>query len=364
MIFKHRSEIDTLPAYKQGKPAPVAPGVRSFKLSSNENPYQPLESVKAVISSRLDRINRYPDMRGWDVVKRLAKEVDVAPENIQLGCGSTEVITQLVNFLAGSGDEVIYPWRSFEAYPIIVTGAGATSVQVPLTKEGTHDIDAMIAAVTDRTRLIIVNNPNNPTSTSVTDAQARKLLNSVPSDVIVLFDEAYFQFNTDTDTSVAMDLYREYPNVVVAHTFSKAYGLAGLRIGYAMGPEAVIEGMNKVALPFGVTDIAQAAAIASLDAYDELDMRVQNIVAERGRVVDALRKQGWVIDEPQANFFWLALGEKTEEAAEFFVSSGLSVRVFPSEGIRISVGESEANDVVIRVCQDLVDRGFLPADGE
>lgn len=362
MTFKHRLEIDTLPAYKQGKPAPAAPGVKSFKLSSNENPYQPLDSVKAAIAQKLDRINRYPDMRGWGVVQRLSDEIDVPPENIQLGCGSTEVITQLVDFLACTGDEVVYPWRSFEAYPIIVTGAGATCVPVALTAGGTHDIDAMIAAVTERTRLIIVNNPNNPTSTSVSDAQARKLLESVPSDVIVLFDEAYFQFNTDTDTSVAMDLYREYPNVVVAHTFSKAYGLAGLRIGYAVGPEAIIEGMRKVALPFGVSDLAQVAAVASLDAYDELDMRVQNIVAERGRVVTALRKQGWSIPEPEANFFWIPLGEKTAQAAEYFVKAGLSVRVFAPEGIRISMGESEANDVVIQVGKELVEKGFLPAN--
>jgi histidinol-phosphate aminotransferase len=358
MTFKHRPEIDTIPAYKQGKPAPSAPGVRNFKLSSNENPYQPLDSVKDAIEGSLDRINRYPDMSGWNVVSRLSKEIDVAPENIQLGCGSTEVITQLVNLLAGPGDEVVYPWRSFEAYPIIVTGAGATSVQVPLTPEGTHDIDAMIAALSDRTRLVVVNNPNNPTSTSVSDAQARKLLAAVPSDVIVLFDEAYFQFNTDTDTSVAMDLFREFPNVVVAHTFSKAYGLAGLRIGYAVGPADVIVAMRKVALPFAVSNMAQIAAVASLDAYDELDSRVQNIVSERDRVVTALRKQGWKIPQPQANFFWISLGEKTATAAQRFVEAGLSVRVFDREGIRISVGESEANDVVLQVCKSLADDGF------
>ncbi|MCI1984919.1 MAG: histidinol-phosphate transaminase [Bifidobacteriaceae bacterium] len=359
MTYKHRPEIDTIPAYKQGKPAPSAPGVRSFKLSSNENPYQPLDSVKDVIAQSLDRINRYPDMSGWNVVSRLAEEIDVAPENIQLGCGSTEVITQLVNLLAGPGDEVVYPWRSFEAYPIIVTGAGATSVKVPLTAQGTHDIDAMIAAVNEHTRLVIVNNPNNPTSTSVSDAGARKLLASVPSDVIVLFDEAYFQFNTDTDTSVAMDLFREFPNVVVAHTFSKAYGLAGLRIGYAVGPAAVIEGMRKVALPFAVSDVAQVAAVASLDAYDELDSRVQNIVAERVRLVRSLRELGYTIPEPQANFFWIGFGEKTQEAAARFEAAGLAVRVFAPEGIRISIGESEANDVVLEVCTSLAEDGFL-----
>lgn len=359
MTFKHRREIDTIPAYKQGKPAPAAAGMRSFKLSSNENPYQPLDSVKdAIANQSLARINRYPDMRGWNVVERLGGEIGVDSENIVLGCGSTEVITQLVNLVAGPGDEVIYPWRSFEAYPIIVTSAGATSVQIPLTDQGTHDIDAMIAAVNEHTRLVVVNNPNNPTSTAVSDTQARKLLAAVPSDVIVLFDEAYFQFNTDTDTSVAMDLFREFPNVVEAHTFSKAYGLAGLRIGYAVAPLDVAEGMRKVALPFAVSDLAQTAALASLDAYEELDSRVQNIVSERDRVVEALRQQGWKIPEPQANFFWLPLGEKTAAAAQRFVEAGLSVRVFDPEGIRISVGESEANDIVIEVCDSLAEDGF------
>lgn len=359
MTLKHRTQIDTLPSYHQGKPAPNVPGVRSYKLSSNENPFEPLDSVTEALVPALQRINRYPDMRGSAVVERLAQEINVATANIQLGCGSTEIITQLVDFVAGTGDEVVYPWRSFEAYPIIVTGAGATSVQVPLTDEGTHDIDAMIAAVTDRTRLIIVNNPNNPTSTSVTDKQARKLLDAVPSDVVVLFDEAYFQFNMDPDTSVAMDLFREYPNVVVAHTFSKAYGLAGLRIGYAVGPEEIIEGMSKVALPFGVSDIAQTAAMASLDAYDELSERVRVLVSERSRMMAALEAQGWHIPVPQANFFWIPFGEKTAQAAQRFMKAGLSVRVFEPEGIRISMGEPVANDTVISVCAGLAKEGFL-----
>ncbi|PWG63188.1 histidinol-phosphate transaminase [Bifidobacterium callitrichidarum] len=359
MSFKHRSIIDSIPAYKQGKPAPKVEGQRSFKISSNENAFDPLPSVvEAIENHALPHLNRYPDMRGWAVVERLAGEIGVKPENIVLGCGSTEVITMLVQLVAGPGDEVVYPWRSFEAYPIIVTGAGATSVQVSNLPDGSHDIDGLINAINEKTRLVIVNNPNNPTSTSVSDADARRLMEAVPSDVLVLFDEAYFQFNTDSDTSVAMDLFREYPNVVVAHTFSKAYGLAGLRIGYAVAPEDVIEGMRKVALPFGVTDVAQTAALASLDAYDELTDRVKSIVSERNRVVAALKDQGWEFPEPYANFFWLPLGERTDAAASRFLAAGLSTRVFSGEGIRISIGEAEANDLVIDVCAQLKAAGF------
>lgn len=359
MTFKHRAIIDTMPGYAQGKPAPAVEGQRTFKISSNENAFDPLPSVvDAVTEQAVGHMNRYPDMRGWAVVERLAERYGVEPGNVMLGCGSTEVITMLVNLVSGPGDEIVYPWRSFEAYPLIVAGAGADSVQVPNLPDGGHDVDGLIAAVNEKTRLVIVNNPNNPTSTSISDADARRIMQAVPSDVLVLFDEAYFQFNTDPNTSVAMNLFREYPNVVVAHTFSKAYGLAGLRIGYAIAPSDVVTGMTKVALPFGVTEIAQTAAIASLDAQDEMELRVKEIVAERDRVVDALVGQGWEFPTPYANYFWLALGDRTDEAAAVFKQHGLSVRVFSGEGIRVSIGEPEANDLVITVCAHLKQLGM------
>ena len=359
MSYRHRPIVDTIPGYRQGKPAPALPGVHSYKVSSNENPFGPLPSVtKAIAEHALERINRYPDMRGWEVVSRIADRYGLAPEQVQLGCGSTEVIPPLVSLVAGPGDEVVYPWRSFEAYPIIVAGAGATSVQVPNRPDGSHDVDAMIAAVTDRTRLVILNNPNNPTSASLADEDARRVVAAVPADVIVLFDEAYFQFNTDPDTSVAKDLMHDHPNIVIAHTFSKAYGLAGLRIGYAMGAADVVEGMQKVALPFGVSDVAQQAALASMDVRDELMRRVDDIVVERGRMVAALREQGGTLPEPYGNFFWLELGKRTAEAADRFTAVGLSVRAFPDEGIRISIGERLANDRVLEVCAALRDEGF------
>lgn len=358
MAYKHRQVIDTIPPYKQGKPAPIASSQRTFKVSSNENPFPPLPSVREALETQaLGAINRYPDMRGWDVVRRIAEEYaayGVRPENVVLGCGSTEVITQLVNLVAGPGDEVIYPWRSFEAYPIIVTGAGARSVQVPNRPDGGHDVEAMIDSINDRTRLIIVNNPNNPTSVSLSDREARRIMEAVPRDVLVLFDEAYFQFNDAPDANVAMTLYGEFPNIVVAHTFSKAYGLAGLRIGYAIAQADVGEGMRKVALPFGVTQSAQIAALASLDAEDELMGRVESIKSERTRLFAALRRQGWDFPRPYANFLWLPLGRGTGEAVKCFTEAGLSVRAFEGEGIRVSIGEPEANDAVIAVCQRIM----------
>ncbi|MFP1699713.1 histidinol-phosphate transaminase [Gardnerella piotii] len=361
MTYKHRNIVDTIPSYKQGKPAPALDGIRAYKISSNENPFEPLESVKSAISSRaLGVINRYPNMRGTEVVEELAKKFNVTPDEVVLGCGSTEVIMQLVNLVAGPGDEVIYPWRSFEAYPIIVTGAGATSVKIPNRADGSHDVDAMIDAINERTRLVILNNPNNPTSASLSDEEARRVLDAVPSNVLVLIDEAYVQFNNAKGTADGMQLYREYPNVVVAQTFSKAYGLAGLRIGYAIANAQVVEGMRKVAVPFGVSQIAQVAALASLEneALVEMRNRVDALVKERNRVVSGLREQGWNVVEPYANFFWMPFGEDTERANQRFVDAGLSVRAFAGEGIRITIAETEANDRVLKVCESLKKDGF------
>ena len=361
MTYKHRNIVDTIPSYKQGKPAPKLDGIRAYKISSNENPYEPLESVKEAISTRaLNVINRYPNMRGTQVVEELAKRFGVTPDEVVLGCGSTEVITQLVNFVAGPGDEVVYPWRSFEAYPIIVTGAGAKSVQVPNRADGSHDVDGIINAINERTRLVILNNPNNPTSASLSETDARRVLDAVPSDVLVLIDEAYVQFNTAKGTADGMKLYREYPNVVVAQTFSKAYGLAGLRIGYGIAPAEVVEGMRKVAVPFGVSQIAQVAALASLEdlAVKEMNERVAALVSERERIILALRNQGWSIEDAYANFFWMPFGADTERVTERFVAVGLSARAFAGEGIRISIGEREANDRVLTVCEDLKKDGF------
>lgn len=361
MSYQHRSIIDTIPSYKQGKPAPALEGVRAYKISSNENPYPPLPSVmRAITEEALQRINRYPSMRGEEIVHRLAEFSDVHDDEIMLGCGSTEVITQLVNLVAGPGDEIIYPWRSFEAYPIIVTAAGARSVAIPNLPDGSHDIDAMIAALNATTRLVIVNNPNNPTGAALSKEDAQRLIDAVPRDVLILFDEAYVQFNTAEDTADGMEFFRRYPNVVVARTFSKAYGLAGLRIGYAIASRDVVDGMRKVSLPFGVSQMAQVAACASLEpeALQELQERVDAIVDERARVIEALRKQGWELSEPYANFFWIPFAAMTDAAYDRFTRVGLSVRAFCGEGIRFTIGEREANDRVISVCEQLRADGY------
>lgn len=354
-----RPDLDALPSYRQGKAAPTeAADGPVFKLSSNENPYPALPSVAAAIADLLSGINRYPDSSAADLSGAIAARYGVDTSNVVLGSGSVEIVSQLMRATAGPGDEVLFAWRSFEAYPMLVRAAGAESVHVPLTAEHRHDLDAMAAAITDRTRLIIVCNPNNPTGTTVSNAELVRFLDRVPSDIVVVIDEAYQHFNEQEDAPTGVELFRRYPNVAVAHTFSKAYGLAGIRVGYAIAPEPLAQAMRKVALPFGVTSLAQRAATASLEAEAELQVRVDALIAERARVLGALTAGGWRLPESQGNFIWFPLGDDTAAAAEILERHGILVRPFPGEGLRATIGEVEANDRLVAAAGELAAAGI------
>jgi histidinol-phosphate aminotransferase len=264
------------------------------------------------------------------------------------------VLGQIIAATCDPGDEVIYAWRSFEAYPIVVAIAGAVSVQVPLDANARHDLAAMAAAITPRTRLILVCTPNNPTGPAVHHDELENFLDAVPGDVLVVIDEAYVEFVTDASAPNGLTTYAARPNVTILRTFSKAYGLAGLRIGYAVAHEQVAEALRKTAVPFGVSTIAQQAAIASLDAFDQLQERVDALVAERQRVVTGLRHQGWHVPDTQANFVWLPLGADTAAFAAAADKAGLVVRTFAGEGARCTVAETEANDRLLHVARDFV----------
>ncbi len=295
--------------------------------------------------------NRYPDLACTALIAELATRFDVPLEHLATGTGSVGLAQQIVQSTAGPGDEVIYAWRSFEAYPIITQIAGATSVRVPLTDAEVHDLDAMADAITDRTRLIFVCNPNNPTSTVVRRAELERFLDRVPSDVLVVLDEAYIEFIRDDQVPNGIDLYRDRPNVCVLRTFSKAYGLAGLRVGFAIAHEPVAAALRKTAVPFGVSQLAQDAAVASLHSEDALRDRVEALVAERARVAGALTGQGWTVPEAHANFVWLRLGERTADFAAACEAAGVVVRPFPGEGTRVTIGEREANDLFLRAAE-------------
>ncbi|MFF2362107.1 MULTISPECIES: histidinol-phosphate transaminase [unclassified Streptomyces] len=347
---KLRAELAGIPTYKPGKPA-AAGGAVAYKLSSNENPYPPLPGVVESLTAAAGSFNRYPDMACTGLMNELADRFGVPVSHLATGTGSVGVAQSLLQSTSGPGDEVIYAWRSFEAYPIITQISGATSVRVPLTPGEVHDLDAMADAITDRTRLIFVCNPNNPTGTVVRRAELERFLDRVPSDVLVVLDEAYREFIRDVEVPDGVEIYRDRPNVCVLRTFSKAYGLAGLRVGFAIAHEPVAAALRKTAVPFGVSQLAQDAAVASLRAEDELIGRVGSLVCERTRVVDALRGQGWTVPETQANFVWLRLGERTLDFAAHCEQAGVVVRPFAGEGVRVTIGETEANDIFLKATE-------------
>jgi histidinol-phosphate aminotransferase len=339
---RFRPVLETFPAYKPGKEPSSTTG-RSHKLSSNESPYDPLPSVVAAITQAALDANRYPDNRAEALTEAIAARFGVPPEHVALGCGSVGVVQQLLEATCEPGVEALYAWRSFEAYPTLADLACARSVQVPLRDEA-HDLSAIADAITTDTRLIFVCNPNNPTGTVVHADELIAFLDRVPENCLIVLDEAYCEYIRDKEVPDGLDLYRDRPNVAVLRTFSKAYGLAGLRVGFMIAHQPVAAAARMTMLPFTVSRVAQAAALASLAAEEELLRRVDAVVRERTRVRDALLAGGWAVPPTEANFVWLRLGEDTMEFAAACERDGIAVRPFAGEGARISIGSPEAND--------------------
>jgi histidinol-phosphate aminotransferase len=348
-----RENVLRIPTYVPGKPPVPRPGLTTYKLSSNENPYPPLPGVLEAATAEAARMNRYPDLACTALYAALSDRLGVPVDSLAAATGSVGLIYQLLQAFCDPGDEVVYAWRSFEAYPIAVTAAGAVSVQVPLTAAAEHDLDAMAAAVTDRTKVVLVCTPNNPTGPSVTQSALDAFLAKVPPRVLVVVDEAYLEFVRMSDAVDGIATHRAHDNVVVTRTFSKAYGLAGLRVGYAVAPPAIAAALRAVSLPFGISGVGQAAAVASLAAEPELLQRVDALVLERVRVVSGLREGGWDVPDAQGNFVWFALGERTAEFAAVADEAGIVVRPFAGDGARVSIGEAEANSRLVEVA-----RGF------
>src|SRR6478672_4637051 len=347
-----RPNVFDIPPYVAGKPPTQRPGLTSYKLSSNENPYPPLPGVLEAAQAAVAQMNRYPDMGASALYAALAGRFGVPTGDLSLATGSVGLIYQLVQAFCDPGDEVVFAWRSFEAYPIAVTAAAATSVRVPVLPDGRHDLDAMAAAITDRTKVVLVCTPNNPTGPAVTQTELDAFLAKVPSHVLVVVDEAYVEFVRMADAVDGLATYRRHDNVVLTRTFSKAYGLAGFRVGYAVGPAAIAGALRAVSLPFGVSTVAQAAAVASLAAEAQLLERVAALVTERARVVEGLAAVGVVVPEAQGNFVWFATGDRTAEFAAAADAAGIVVRPFAGEGARVSIGEPEANDRLLAVAAE------------
>lgn len=363
-----RPVFDTLPSYAAGKPPAPVEGLTRYKLSSNENPLGPVPEVARVLAE-FDAVHRYPDPLSTALRTALAGQLGVDAEDIVTGAGSLGALNQIIKTFAGVNadgvqDEVIYAWRSFEAYPILVGIMGARSVQVPNLPNGAHDLDAMAAAVTDRTRLILVCTPNNPTGPAVTESQIRSFLAKVPATVPMVIDEAYFEFCAASSIPEGeepplngLDIYRDYPNVIILRTFSKAQGLAGLRVGYSISHPQITRHLRVAATPFAVSALAERAAVASIEHQEAVMARVRHIVAERERVTARLRELGYEFPSTYANFVWLPLGERTGEFVDLMNRNALSVRAFGSEGVRVSIGEVEANDRFLSLCELFAQEG-------
>lgn len=349
-----REVLQTLPSYAAGRPPAPAEGLTPYKLSSNENPLGPVPAAAEAVAA-VDTLHRYPSPTAESLRAALAETYGVEAEDIVVGTGSLGALTQIISTFAGTRpdgaqDQVIYAWRSFEAYPIVVRTAGAQDVMVPLTADGQHDLEAMAAAVGEQTRVILLCTPNNPTGPALRHREVAEFLEKVPEDVVVVIDEAYQEFVRTEDPLDALELSRKHPNVAVLRTFSKAHGLATLRVGYSIARQEITRHLRPVAVPFTVSAVGEAAAVASLRHLDQVEERVQRLVEERQRVRGALLEAGWQVPEAQGNFLWLPLGEKSLDFAHQAGVQALAVRAFAGDGVRVSIGEPEANDRLIALC--------------
>jgi len=346
-VGRVRPAVAAMASYRPGKSAAQAEdehGITdAIKLASNENPYPPVPAVVEAIAAAAGDVNRYGDHRAADLRAAIAGWLDVDVDRVAAGCGSVGLLQQLLLAYVDPGDEVVYPWPSFEAYPIDVQLTGGVEVTVPLV-DHTFDLEAVAAAVTDRTKLVLLANPNNPTGTAVHVDQLRRLVEQVPGDVLVVVDEAYREFVTADLGDPITDLQPGHPNVVVLRTFSKAFGLAALRTGYAVAdPEVVVE-LDKVLIAFAVNHLAQVASLAAIAARDEVQAVVDRITAERDRVVASLRADGWDLPDAHANFVYLPLGSRTDVVFPEMEKRGVVVRPFPGVGMRVTIGTPAQND--------------------
>ncbi|KPJ76480.1 MAG: histidinol-phosphate aminotransferase [Deltaproteobacteria bacterium SG8_13] len=358
--------------YKPGKPMEELEreyGIRdSIKLASNENPLGP--SPKALEAARacLDAVHRYPDGRGWALVSKIAAKFDLQPDNIVLGNGSDEIIGMLTRVLLQAGDEVILPQPTFSMYDIMVRSVGANPVPVPLDHSLAIDLPAMRSRLTPRTRMVFLCNPNNPTGTVITRKQFEAFLHDLPAGIVVVIDEAYIEFVTDPDCVRGTDYLREEPAVVLLRTFSKAYGLAGLRIGYAVMPAKLSGYIHRVRQPFNTALPAQVAAAAALADDAFLQRTLQTVHAGLAYLQRSLDRLGVRHYPTQSNFFLVDVQRSGDEVFEQMLRKGVIVRSMSSYGfadmIRINVGLPLENERFIQALSEVLGIGSMPPDGQ
>ncbi|MFC6882578.1 histidinol-phosphate transaminase [Actinomadura yumaensis] len=354
-----RPALSGLPPYRPGRTAEDLArelGLdEAIKLASNEMAFGPLPSVVDAVTRTATGVNRYPDMYNRALIAAIAERFEVDAERVTVGCGSVALVRHLADAVLDPGDETLFGWPTFGVYGSAAVIAGGAAVRVPL-RDHALDVDDLIAGLTPRTRMVVVCTPNNPTSTHVPEAALRRLLEAVPRDVLVVLDEAYCHFVTAPDAVDGLALAREYDNVAVLRTFSKAYGLAGLRVGFCVADPAVTATLRKVVTTFSVSAVAQAAAIACLEpaAEKELTDRVAEVVSERSRVTERLAALGAAVPDSQANFLWLPLGERSATFAKECEKRGIILRAFPDAGVRVTIGAPHENDAFLEAAAALL----------
>ncbi len=343
-----RPEVLSLPAYVPGKKGLDA---EVIKLASNETPFPTLPQVQAVIAAASANMNRYADMAATDLVADIALFHEWPDTGIAVGNGSTALIEKILQAVTTPGGEIVIPWRSFEAYPIAIQAAGGVAVKVPLVR-GHQDLRAMAQAVTPRTRAVMVCSPNNPTGTAVTHTDLSLFLSEIPASIPVILDEAYIDFVEMDDAVDSSAFLREYENLIVLRTFSKAYGLAGLRCGYALTSAPMAAGLRAIATPFGVNGLAQVAAQAALRSQPQVRAQVEVLKGERTKLMAALAAQGWDVPETQSNFVWFEFGEASARFEELCAEHQITVRRFGQEGVRVTVAEPQGSLRLLRALEE------------
>ncbi|HYP47483.1 MAG TPA: histidinol-phosphate transaminase [Thermoleophilaceae bacterium] len=357
MTLEYNRRLEAIPVYPAAETYDF--GGELVKLASNETPWAPHPQVLEAVSAQLGSLNRYPDPTATRLRRRISERTDVPEARVAVGNGSCELLLAAADAMLEPGAEVVYSWPSFSIYPHLAAMSGASAITVPLDSDGVHDLEAMAREVTAATRLVIVCNPNNPTATALPPALIGDFVAELPRHVAVIVDEAYVEFSTVQDPGDSLDLLARHPNLVLLRTFSKVYGLCGLRAGYALGPESFRLAVDRVRQPFSVNALAQAAATEAIGHQDEVERRVERIAVERLHVESELEERGLECSDSEANFSWISLGERDEgEIVSGLAKRGVIVRAGAALGqegwLRVTFGTREQNDRFLAALDELL----------
>jgi histidinol-phosphate aminotransferase len=357
-------KLARIPGYQAGVPTGQAPEAIAAggiaQLASNESPFGPHPKVVEAIRAAATAMNRYPDPDATLLRRRIADRYETEPGRVAVGNGSCEILLAAAEALCEPGAEILYAWPSFSMYPHLAALTGAREIRVPLAAGDVHDLEAMAAEMTAATQLAIVCNPNNPTGTHLPVAQIAALCERVPDHVTIVLDEAYAEFQIDDDPDVTIDLLADFPNLVVLRTFSKVYGLAGLRVGFALGSAKFRAAVDAVRQPFSVNALAQAAAAEAILHQDDVEQRVERTLVERVRVEEGLRELGLATAETQTNFSWIDLGDADEkDVVAGLAEQAIAVRPGAPLGgpghIRVSYGTPAEDDRFLAALAQILD---------